>query len=157
MVRYTFALRGPPIDASSPILIREQDVDIFHEEQLSERFLCEINAKGQVHLPFSLLSTLNWTYTLQVPVLSSPSLNKPIADSVDITHYLSHFYPSLIPISHKEQIIKGIRDLHALNYFSLSFPGRDHVAQGFKTGVEKRLSGDISERYREALHFKLGM
>jgi len=89
--------------------------------------------------------------------LSSPSLDKAIADSVDITHYLSHFYPSLIPTSHKEQIIKGIHDLHALNYFSLSFPGRDHVAQGFKTGVEKRLSGDISERYRKALQFKLGM
>jgi len=41
MARYTIALRGPPQDASSP-----QDVDIFHEEQLSEQFLCEINAKG---------------------------------------------------------------------------------------------------------------
>ena len=59
MVRYTIALRGPPQDASSPILVREQDVDIFHEEQLSEHFLCEINAKGQVYLLFPFLSTLN--------------------------------------------------------------------------------------------------
>jgi hypothetical protein len=34
-------------------------VDIFHEEQLSEQFLCEINAKGQVYLLFPFLSTLN--------------------------------------------------------------------------------------------------
>jgi glutathione S-transferase len=89
--------------------------------------------------------------------LCSPSLDKPIADSLDITHYLSNFYPSLIPTSQKEQITKGLQDLHALNYFSLSFPGRDHVAQGFKTAVFKRLSGEISERYREALKYKLEM
>jgi hypothetical protein len=59
MVRYTIALRGPPHDASSQILIREQDIDIFHEEQLSEQFLCEINAKGQVYLLIPFLSTLN--------------------------------------------------------------------------------------------------
>jgi hypothetical protein len=59
MVRYTIALRGPPQDASSPILIRDQDMDIFHEEQLSEHFLCEINAKGQVYLLLPFLSTLN--------------------------------------------------------------------------------------------------
>jgi glutathione S-transferase len=89
--------------------------------------------------------------------LSSPSLDKPIADSLDITHYLSDFYPSLIPTPHKERITKGLQDLHALNYFSLSFPGRDHVAQGFKDAVMKRLGGEISERYREALKYKLEM
>jgi hypothetical protein len=44
-----------------------------------------------------------------------------------------------------------------LNYLSLLFPGRDYVAQGFKAAVVKRLGGDISERYREALNYKLGM
>ena len=89
--------------------------------------------------------------------MCSSSPDKPIADSLEITHYLSNFYPSLIPTSHKERITKGLQDLHALNYFSLSFPGRDHVAQGFKAAVVKRLGGDISERYREALKYKLGM
>lgn len=50
MVRYTIALRGPPKDAASSMSICEQDVDIFNEEQLSEQFLCEINAKGQVNI-----------------------------------------------------------------------------------------------------------
>jgi hypothetical protein len=31
------------------------------------------------------------------------------------------------------------------------------VAQGFKTAVDKRLGGEISERYREALKYKLEM
>lgn len=48
MVRYTAAIRGVPKDTESEILIEEQAVDIFHEEQLSEHFLCEINPLGQV-------------------------------------------------------------------------------------------------------------
>jgi hypothetical protein len=48
MVRYTIAIRGPPKDESSSILIEEQEHDIFHEEQLTEQFLCGINPKGQV-------------------------------------------------------------------------------------------------------------
>jgi len=61
----------------------------------------------------------------------------------------------LIPESHREKIEKGLRDLHALNYFSLSFAGREGVAQGFKSAVLKRLGGEISGRYREALGYKL--
>jgi glutathione S-transferase len=89
--------------------------------------------------------------------LSSPSLDKPIADSLAITHYLASLYPSLIPASHKERITQALQDLHALNYFSLSFASRIHVAQGSKDAVAKRLEGDISDRYREALKYKLGV
>jgi hypothetical protein len=52
MVRYTFALRGRPRDDSSEINVQEQHVDIFHEEQLSEDFLCNINAMGQVQATY---------------------------------------------------------------------------------------------------------
>ena len=90
-------------------------------------------------------------------MLTSPLLSKPIADSVEITHFLADRYPSLIPVSHKEQITKLLNDLHAINYFSLSFPGREHVAEGFKSCVFKRLSGDISPTYRDALTYKLGV
>lgn len=48
MVRYTIALRGSPRDSKSDIHIHECPVDIFREDQLSEDFLCNINAKGQV-------------------------------------------------------------------------------------------------------------
>jgi hypothetical protein len=48
MVRYTLALRGSPKDPSSQINVTEKVVDIFHEAQLEEDFLLNINAKGQV-------------------------------------------------------------------------------------------------------------
>lgn len=48
MVRQTIAIRGFPQDASSEISIKEEVVDIFHEEQFSEQYLCEINPEGQV-------------------------------------------------------------------------------------------------------------
>jgi hypothetical protein len=50
MVRYTAAIRGASKDTESEILIEEQSIDIFNEEQLSEHFLCEINPLGQVRL-----------------------------------------------------------------------------------------------------------
>lgn len=76
---------------------------------------------------------------------------------MDITRYLAKYYPAIIPTSHENEINTRLDALHALNYFSLSFPGRDHVAQGFKAAVQKRLDGDISQRYRDALQYKMGM
>jgi glutathione S-transferase len=92
-------------------------------------------------------------------VLNSTQLDKPITDSLEITFFLAERYPSLIPESHKKEITKLLVDLHALNYFSLSFPGREHVAEGFKQNVFKRLAADadISPRYRDALTYKLGV
>ena len=48
MVLYTLALRGEPNDPESEMTVDMYEVDIFHEAQFEERFLCEINAKGQV-------------------------------------------------------------------------------------------------------------
>jgi hypothetical protein len=90
-------------------------------------------------------------------VLASTSQEKPIADSLEITHFLAERYPSLIPASHKEPISDLLVDLHALNYFSLSFSDRKYIAEGFKQNVFKRLDADISPRYRDALTFKLGV
>ena len=91
-------------------------------------------------------------------MLASTALEKPITDSLDITHFLADRYPSLIPTSHKKQITDLLRDLHAINYFSLSFSDRGHVAEGFKEKVFKRLAAaDVSPRYRDALTFKLGV
>ncbi|OAL29354.1 hypothetical protein AYO22_02248 [Fonsecaea multimorphosa] len=140
MVRYTFALRGPPKNESSDIVLEEKSIDIYNEEQLSEHFLCEINPYGQA---------------TKVPVLASPVLEKTIPDSLQITHHIASLYPSLVPDSHEEQISSLLSDLHSLNYFSLSFSGKEHVAHGFKTAVQQRLNGNINDRYRTALNFKL--
>lgn len=48
MALYTLRLRGPPRDARSEMVVSLKEVDIFREEQLTEHFLCEINAEGQV-------------------------------------------------------------------------------------------------------------
>ena len=139
MVRQTIAVRGKAKSVDQEIPITEEIVEIFKQEQMSEHFLCDINPLGQV------------------PVLTSPSLDKSIADSLEITHFLAERYPSLIPASHEKEISCLLTELHALNYFSLSFEGKDYVAEGFKKSVLERLNGDISPRYRDALTFKLGV
>ena len=92
-------------------------------------------------------------------MLVNPTLMEaPIPDSLKMTFYMASRYPDLIPSEHEAQIRQLLIDLHALNYFSLSFPGRAHIAQGFADAVSRRLEDpDISDRYRKALEFKLGM
>ncbi|KIY04204.1 uncharacterized protein Z520_00897 [Fonsecaea multimorphosa CBS 102226] len=139
MVLHTIETRGSAKDSASEMAIVPEVIDIFHEGQLSEHYLCDINPEGQV------------------PVLYSPALlKKPIADSLEITEYMAERYPSLIPKEHEQLIRRLLVDLHALNFFSLSFPGRPTVAAGMKAAVVRRLQmPGISERYREALKFKL--
>ena len=48
MVLYTLRLKGPPKTPEGDIQVEPESVDIFHEEQLSEHYLCEINKMGQV-------------------------------------------------------------------------------------------------------------
>ncbi|KAK5033476.1 hypothetical protein LTS07_003780 [Exophiala sideris] len=141
MVLYTLALKGDPKTPRNEINVQTKVVDIFHQEQLDEHFLCNINDHGQV------------------PVLAHDSkLDRPIADSLEITYWLAEKYPQLIPAEHKDEIRQYLKDLHALNYFSLSFPGRAEVAQGFENGVNRRLADpNISDQYRKALEFKLSV
>lgn len=49
MARYSFALRGDPIDEDHEIRIQEKQIDILNEkEQLLEHYLCDINPAGEV-------------------------------------------------------------------------------------------------------------
>jgi hypothetical protein len=51
-----------------------------------------------------------------------------------------------------------LEEIHALNYFALSFPDRPQVAGQLVNSVEARLArSDISASYREALAHKLAM
>jgi hypothetical protein len=164
MVRYTIAVRSTPKDPAADIVVKEKEIDIFKHEHLTEEFLCEINPMGQVSSPLSIqlraipLVTWCWAERKKVPVLTSPSLPFPIADSVDITHYLAALYPSLIPPTHAYLITQLLQELHNLNFFSLSFANKPPLAQGYKAGVLRRLkgeAGELSERYRKALEYKL--
>ena len=108
--------------------------------------------------PFSLIKPVPEDIP-QVPVLAHDTeLQEPITDSLEITLWLAARYPQLMPAEHQGEISQHLKDLHALNYFSLSFPGRAHVAQGFEDAVARRLGEPgISSRYRTALEFKLGV
>ncbi|CRG87495.1 hypothetical protein PISL3812_04513 [Talaromyces islandicus] len=138
MVRYTLALCSPAKDNIPALEAEEKVVDIFNQEQLSQDFL-KINPYGQV------------------PVLMS-SLQSPICDSLEITHFIANYSKNLIPENYKTQITDLLTELHGLNYFSLSFPGRQRMAVTLSTPIEKRLQDpNITEEYRKALEFKLGV
>ena len=74
----------------------------------------------------------------------------PIPESVEITLYHAETYPNLLP---NDQVLPFLRELHSVNFFSLSFAGRARTA---KDVVLQRLArDDISDRYRKALEYKL--
>jgi hypothetical protein len=58
-VNYTLELRGDPKDEKSSMNIEKRVVDIFNQEQLTEKFLCEINAEGQVAIVSSCLDRID--------------------------------------------------------------------------------------------------
>lgn len=157
MVRYTLALRGNPKDEHSALDVREVSVDLFKGENLTEEFLCDINKYGQVCTDLHHYIAEKLTREpLQIPVLDVKK-GTPIQDSLKITHFIAERYPNLIPDSHREEITALLKDLHEVNYFSLSFAklGGAHVAAGLAAAVEKILQNpDISDRYRSALEFK---
>jgi hypothetical protein len=95
-----------------------------------------------------------------VPVLTSPSLSRPIADSLEITHFLSKIYPSLLPASHTQEINTALDALHSLNFFSLSFSSRPQASQAMKGKIQERLNQAIeegNENYQKALEYKMSM
>ena len=51
MVRYTYAIRGDPNDTDKDIRLMEEDINIMQGEQLTEHYLCDINAAGEVEAP----------------------------------------------------------------------------------------------------------
>jgi hypothetical protein len=50
MTRYMFAVRGDPQAGAAHLKIKDVEIDIHHAfDQLTEHFLCDVNASGQVH------------------------------------------------------------------------------------------------------------
>lgn len=71
MVRYTIALRGAPMNVSSPFIVHEENINVFNNEQLTEHYLCEVNPKGQVIITRAYLTVQYW--------------NRDLDSSLDIT------------------------------------------------------------------------
>lgn len=104
----------------------------------------------------SSITTILTRQSLKIPVLDVKR-GTPIHDSLQITLFIAKHYPNLIPESHQEEINALLKELHELNYFSLSTAefGGTRVAAGLVAAVEKLLQDpNLSERYRSALGFK---
>ena len=97
------------------------------------------------------------TDSSQVPVLIKPIPHgTSMTESLDMTLLLCQIYPSLCPPHLSIQIRSLLGDLHAINYFSLTYT---HVPQrvfDLENMIKAKLANPgIPERYREALELKL--
>jgi hypothetical protein len=88
-------------------------------------------------------------------VLAAVDSDVTLPDSLEITKYMGGFYPSLFPDSHAEKIVDLLRELHGINFFSLTFTGSPEAVEGHKAALQKQLEDDISERYRKAIEYKI--
>ncbi|KAK4498027.1 hypothetical protein PRZ48_010683 [Zasmidium cellare] len=93
----------------------------------------------------------------EVPALTSRSLEKPIADSLLITDYLLEKFPRLAPEEHVNEIKKRLRELHGLNYYSLSYSGTNRFTHWLQGELKNILKDDILKEYRDAIEYKLGV
>ena len=54
MMRWLVEIRGEPKDEASRMDIVPKEIDIFHEEQFEEWYLCGVNKNGQVCINMDL-------------------------------------------------------------------------------------------------------
>lgn len=134
MVRYSFALRGEPIDQGHEIRLEERHIDLIRElDQFTEHYLCDINANGEV------------------PVLEPIGAGSPLPDSVAITKLMAKSYPSMIP---KKEVAQLIEELHGINFFGFTFAGKPEASDRYIARIKSLQDGQISDRYRDALDYK---
>jgi glutathione S-transferase len=139
-VRYAYALRGRAADANVEIHLEEQHIDLRPPsfDQLSERFICDVNPSGEV------------------PVIISKRDGRILPDSRNITFKIAEHYPQLMPEQYAGKIRHLLAELHAIDYYSLTFTRKYMFPCGtIATLLERRNSPETSDRYREALDRKI--
>lgn len=72
MALYTMSFYGQPKNGDSEMNVAMQVIDIYHEEQLAEHFLCNVNKLGQVRKCLCKISDLMY---------DEPTLGSCAADS----------------------------------------------------------------------------
>ncbi|KAK7960708.1 hypothetical protein PG996_011350 [Apiospora saccharicola] len=142
MVRYLIQLAkrsGESHDETSSALhIREQALDLDHDENIAEWYLLNMNRKGQV------------------PAMTVEGRAAPITDSLDISYWLCDMFPHLLPQQHEATIRRLLRDLHAIEGISITIRRREGPEEDLiDPCVDKALArDDISPEYRQALEAK---
>ncbi|KAI2473607.1 hypothetical protein F4781DRAFT_419384 [Annulohypoxylon bovei var. microspora] len=143
MVQMTYEMRGTLREGRPDMKLEFKLTDISPRgrEQLSEFYLLKVNPKGTV------------------PVLVNEKvLDKPMAESVDISYYIADWYPTLLPPQHKQVIEELMHELHEISYKLLTFGTQTkypNSAFDWMRGQIERT--DISDEYRKALEYKAGL
>lgn len=89
-------------------------------------------------------------------IVSTGTPKERIPDSLDITFWLCERYPSLRPREYAGEIDRLLRELHAINFFSLTFRNKAARAKAMEGGIIDRINEPgISARYKKALEYKL--
>ncbi|KAK2608696.1 hypothetical protein QQS21_002807 [Conoideocrella luteorostrata] len=135
MVRFGFVLGDHLNPGTAPtILIRL--VNLQTKENLSEPYLTRISPKGQV------------------PVLTSPALTVPIDESHDISKWLCHQQPELLPEQHRERIDHLLGKLYDFQATALSITP-DERSNGIPNQAAALLENPaLSTGHRRALEIK---
>lgn len=140
MVRYAYAVRGPALDSRDEMILEERLIDLKapHFDQISEPYLCEINPLGEV------------------PVLVPKTDGSVLPDSRKITFRIAEQYPRLLPERFDGEVRALLDELHAIDYFALTFTGK-YGAPGTAIArlLERRNGDGVSEEYRRALDGKI--
>ncbi|OTA86718.1 hypothetical protein M434DRAFT_15737 [Hypoxylon sp. CO27-5] len=143
MVQMTYEMRGTPREGRPGMKLERKyiDISLHAREQLSEFYLLKVNPKGTV------------------PVLVNEKLlEKPIAESVDISYYIADWYPGLLPPQHEQVIKEIINELHDISYKLLTFGTKTKYPNlNHDWLLEQAKRTDISEEYRKALVYKAGL
>ena len=88
-------------------------------------------------------------------MLAAVDSDTTLPDSLEITKYMGRSYHSLFPDSHADKIVDLLKELHGINFFSLTFTGSPEAVEGRKAALRKQLEGDISEKYKKAIEYKI--
>ena len=88
-------------------------------------------------------------------MLAPVDSDQTLPDSMEITKYFAQSYPSLIPKTAEAEILRLLKELHSINFFSLTFTGSPQFVEGRKAELLKELDGDISDRYREVIKYRV--
>jgi glutathione S-transferase len=94
------------------------------------------------------------TDRVQVPALTSPSLDEPITESRDISNWLCKQQPELVPDEHRETIERLMDQLYSFHAMSLSVPPDDHRHGVSNQAAAMLERADLSDSYRRRLEIK---